>query len=290
MQGSRARGVLMLLPALLVVGVLFGGSMIYGLLQSLGWQPVIGRTRLSLDAYRSILTGAEYSAPFWSALAFSAAIAAVSTVASAVLAIAAALVLRRAFLGKRLASFLLQFSLPIPHLVAAIGMLFLLSQSGLVARAAAAVGLIAAPLEFPVLVRDTLGVGIVVAYLWKEIPFIGLIVLATLQSLGQDHEEAARTLGARPWQRFARVTFPLIRPAVVSTSLIVFAYVFGAYEIPAVLGVRYPRALPVLAYQLFSSPDLNDRSIAMAVSVVLSLLVIALVAGVLAAEKRGSRQ
>ena len=97
-------------------------------------------------------------------------------------------------------------------------MLFLLSQSGLVSRLFADLGFIDVPSDFPVLVRDRLGIGIILAYLWKEVPFIALILIATLQSVGEDYEEAARTLGARPLQRFRRVTFPLMRPALVSSA------------------------------------------------------------------------
>lgn len=286
MRPTRTATVLMLLPTLIIIGVLFGGSILYSLLQSLGWQPVIGRTRIEADAYANILLGEYYAPQFWQGLLFTAWLAAASTLASAALAVAAALLLRRTFAGKRVSTFLLQFSLPIPHLVAAVGMLFLLSQSGLLARIGAHLGVIGSPSEFPILVRDGCGIGIIVAYLWKEVPFVGLILLATLQALGDDYEDAARTLGARPWQRFRHVTLPLIRPALVSSSLIVFAFVFGAYEIPGVLGVRYPKALPVLAYQMFISPDLNDRASGMALSLIISLIVMGVVTATMLIDKR----
>jgi putative spermidine/putrescine transport system permease protein len=286
MAGNRRRIALLLLPALLVIVGLFGGSLAYTLLQSLGWQPVIGRTSLDLRSYAEVLFGARHAPAFWSGLLFSLWISAASTGLSAMLAVASALLLRRTFSGRRLATYLFQFSLPIPHLVAAVGMLFLFSQSGLLSRLGASVGLLGSPAGFPILVRDPLGIGVILAYLWKEVPFMGLILLATLQSLGQDHEEAARTLGANRWQRFRLVTLPLIGPSLAASSIIVFSFVFGAYEIPGVLGVRYPRALPVLAYQLFLSPDLNDRSTATALSMVISFIVIGLVAGYITLDRR----
>ncbi|MEL6526370.1 MAG: ABC transporter permease subunit, partial [Chloroflexota bacterium] len=201
-----------------------------------------------------------------------------STVISAVLAVLIALTIRSTGFGQRTASFMLQFNLPIPHLVAAIGMLFLLSQSGLLARAGAAAGFIERPNEFPILVRDSLGLGIIITYVWKEVPFIGIIVLAVLQSLGKDYEDAALNLGANQWQRFRYVTLPLILPALLSASVIVFAFTFGAYEVPEILGVRYPEALPVMAIDLFNQADLNERSNAMALSVIISSIVMVLVA------------
>ncbi len=287
MARGGLRIALMLLPTLLVIAGLFGGGLLYGILQSLGWQPLIGKTSLSLQAYADLLFSRRYAPQFWSGLLFVAWISLASTFLCAVLAVAAALLLRGTFAGKRLATFLLQFNLSIPHMVAAVGILFLLSQSGLLARIGAQSGILKVPGEFPVLVRDSFGVGIILAYLWKEVPFVGLIVLATLQSLGEDYEDGARTLGARRWQRFRYVTLPLIGPSLISSSLIVFSFTFGAYEIPAVLGVRYPKALPVVSYELFLSPDLNDRAAANALALITAVIVMGLVGAYMVLRRRG---
>jgi len=260
--------------------------MVYGLMQSLGWQPIIGRTELSLAAYRQILFESEYAPKFWEATAFSLYVSLVSTALSAVLAVGLALLIRKSTFGRSISTFLLQFSLPVPHLVAAIGVLFLLSQSGLASRAVRLLGLIAQPADFPVLVRDRNGLGVIIAYLWKEVPFMGLVVLAALQSASQDYEDSARTLGAGPWQRFRYITLPVITPSLAASSILVFTYVFGAYEIPGILGVRNPQSLPVLSYELFVSPDLRDRAAAMALSVIMSTLVLVLVALYMALVRR----
>ncbi|MEL6404333.1 MAG: ABC transporter permease subunit [Chloroflexota bacterium] len=275
---ERWRIPLMLTPTLAVILLLFGGGLLYGVIVSLGYNPRIGNTTFSLDAYHTVLFGEQYTQQFWVGLCFTFWISIASTVISAVLAVLIALTIRSTGFGQRTASFMLQFNLPIPHLVAAIGMLFLLSQSGLLARAGAAAGFIERPNEFPILVRDSLGLGIIITYVWKEVPFIGIIVLAVLQSLGKDYEDAALNLGANQWQRFRYVTLPLILPALLSASVIVFAFTFGAYEVPEILGVRYPEALPVMAIDLFNQADLNERSNAMALSVIISSIVMVLVA------------
>jgi putative spermidine/putrescine transport system permease protein len=290
MRGERWRIAAMLAPAMIVVVVLFGGGLAYSLLQSLGWQPLIGRTELSWDAYANILTGERYAGQFWTGLALSLWIAVASTALSAVLAVAAALLLRRITWGRRSSMFLFQFNLPIPHIIAAIGMLFVFSQSGLLSRLGARIGLFDAPADFPVLVRDPYGIGVILSYVWKEVPFIGVIVLAVLQSLAWDYEESARTLGANGWQRFRYVTLPLIWPALLSTSMIVFAFTFGAYEVPGVLGVRHPRALPVLALRFFLDADLNARAEAMALSVIITAIVTIVVAAYMWISRRGARE
>src|SRR5690606_4166621 len=129
------------------------------------------------------------------------------------------------------------------------------------------------------------GIAIQLTFLWKEVPFIGLVVLAVLKGVGPQYEEMAQTLGANKWQRFRFVLLPLMLPGLLSTSIIVFAYVFANYEIPLLLGVRHPTTLPVMAFRNYQNPDLALRPQAMAMSVVLALVAVAL----LVAYKRLAR-
>ena len=150
--------------------------------------------------------------------------------------------------------------------------LCLLTQSGLIARAATALGLMEVPAEFPALVFDKFGIAIILTFLWKEVPFVGLVVLAILQSVGPQYEEQARTLGANSRQRFFSVLLPLIMPGIMSTSIIIFAFTFANYEIPLLLGVRFPATLPVVAFRQYQDPDLALRPEAMAISIILAVV------------------
>jgi putative spermidine/putrescine transport system permease protein len=263
----------MLTPALVVVGLLFMGGLGLALAQSLGYLPFIGRTEFSLQAYRQVLSQEAFYRSLW----LTGWIALASTALSTGLAIAAALALRRIARGQRWLNFIFQLNIPIPHLVGAIGILFLFSQSGWLARLAYLARLIDEPADFPALVYDPYAIGVILEYVWKETCFIGVILLAVLQALGEDYEDVARTLGANGWQRFRYVLLPLLRPAILSTSVLVFAFSFGAFEVPLLLGQRYPSALPVLAYRYYSDADLNARAEAMTLNVIITVLITALV-------------
>ncbi len=163
--------------------------------------PVIGLTDPNLDAYRAVLTDPDFLRSFL--LTFH--ISFTSTLISAVIAIAAALMLRRTFAGRGAINFLFQLNLTVPHIVGAIGILYLFSQSGFFARMGYHIGLIARPGDFPALVYDPYAIGIILQYVWKEVPFIGVIVLAQMQALGTDYESVARSLGASRWQAFRHV-------------------------------------------------------------------------------------
>jgi putative spermidine/putrescine transport system permease protein len=282
---DRLRITLLLAPAMALIGVLFFGGLAVGVMRSFNWMPVIGLTDPNLDAYRAVLTDPDFLRSFL--LTFH--ISFTSTLISAVIAIAAALMLRRTFAGRGAINFLFQLNLTVPHIVGAIGILYLFSQSGFFARMGYHIGLIARPGEFPALVYDPYAIGIILQYVWKEVPFIGVIVLAQMQALGTDYESVARSLGASRWQAFRHVLLPLIMPGVLSASVIVFAFTFGAYEVPLLLGASHPQALPVLAYKTYTDVDLAARPEAMAMAVVIALLSALMIWGYLRLTRAGVR-
>lgn len=265
---DRSRIALLLAPAVITLGGLFLTGLGLTLLRSLHYAPALGQTRPDLSAYTAILT----SPGFLKSLTLSLWIASASTLIAATLAVATALLLRQTFPGRALIGFLVQLNLTIPHIVGAIGILYLVSQSGSFARLAYAAGLITGPQDFPALTHDPFAIGIILLYVWKELPFITLILLANLQTLGEDHEATARTLGATRWQAFRFVLLPMLMPGLAAASALVFAFAFGAYEVPLVLGAHAPKALPVLAWQAWTGTDLTTRPEAMAMAVIIALI------------------
>ena len=78
-------------------------------------------------------------------------------------------------------------------------------------------------------------ISVIAIHTWQWTPFAFLVLLATLATLPPDIYEAARLDRASAWQRFAHITLPLIRPAVVMvvilrmmTALSAFAAIFAA--------------------------------------------------------------
>ena len=258
----------LLTPAIAVIILLFLGGLASGFLRSLNYFPLIGLNDFNFDAYVAIFTDNG----FIQSLVLTFHIAFTSTLIASVLAVASALLLRPAFRGKRIVHFFFSLNLTIPHLVGAIGVLYLFQNSGLISRILTGMDIISKPADFPAMVFDPWAIGIIIQYVWKEIPFIGVIVLAILLSVGEDYESVARSLGANRWQAFRQVTLPLIMPGVVSASVIVFAFTFGAFEIPYLLGRTFPAALPVLAYQSYTDVDLAARPQAMAMAMVIAFI------------------
>ena len=273
MQPPNLRVMLLLAPASLVLLGLFAGGVFLAVVQSTGFFAPIGEHAFTLSHYAAMLLNREFQV----SLFLTITVAAISTFLSAVTGVGLALSLRRLAGRWPLLNALVQVPIAVPHIVMAVLLMNVISQSGLVARIAYAAGLLASPNEFPVLVNDRYAAGIIAAYVLKESPFIAVVALAMLARIGGEYEALAATLGASRWQRFRHVTFPLLAPAIVSSSVIVFAFIFGAFEVPFLLGRSYPSMLGVVAQRRFTSIDLAERPDAIALSVLMSIITAAFV-------------
>lgn len=274
-----------LAPALLLIGVLFGGALVQTVLRSVGVLGAGVDGTFDLTAYRTLFSDPVVGR----SLALTFTVAVVATSVSVVLGIAAAMLLHRLGRGRKLATTLFQLNLPIPHVIGAVAILALLGQSGLLSRLGAQAGLLDEPAAFPAITFDPWAIGVIVQYVWKEVPFIGIVALAILAARGDELDDTARTLGASPWQRLRFVTLPLLLPGVLSAAVIVFAFTFGTFEVPLLLGPSSPTVLPVLAHRRYTDIDLAARPEAMAISVILTVVVIAVVLTGAALARRSIR-
>jgi putative spermidine/putrescine transport system permease protein len=227
-----------LTPTVATVVLLFGGGLAGAIQQSL--HPTIdGSGPLDPSAWAALL----HDPAFVDALWFSLRTALAATVLSAAAAIAVAMALRRRSVLPR---FLVALPVGVPHLLVATVAVAWLAPGGLAERALGAL-----PLE---LVRDRAGLGIVLVYLYKETPFLVLLLLASMGPGLAQREEAAAVLGATGWQRLRWVVWPTIRAPLASGALMVAAFALGAFEVPLAVGPSYP---PTLATYAADQPQLD---------------------------------
>ncbi len=72
---------------------------------------------------------------------------------------------------------------------------------------------------------------VIVADLWHTVPFVALIIQAALAGISSDYYEAAAIDGATAWQRFWRITLPLLRPAILVVLVIRTVEAFRVFDI-----------------------------------------------------------
>ena len=230
---------------------------------------------VGVDNWVSVLT----SYYFIDSLLFTLKVALISTALAMVIAVVCALALRRTFVGKKLVVLLFQFNLTIPRMAAAMMLLLLLSQTGMLSQLARFLGITQGTADFPYLIQDQAGLGLVIAFTWKFFPYIGMSVLGILQGASLEYEDQAAVLGVGRFKRFWHVTLPLIVPATSIASIIVFTAAFGDYEIPMVLGSPSHRVLSIYTYLKYSDPAMMNRpeSYVLMVCMIVVLMAIILV-------------
>ena len=126
-------------------------------------------------------------------------------------------------------------------------------------------------------------IGVAVALLFVTLPFVVRAVQPVLLSLDREMEDAATSLGASPRQVFWRVVLPNVAPAVLSGVALAFARAVGEFGSVVVISGNLPFKTEVASVFIFSRYDSDDVSGAAAMSVVLllvSLLILALIGGV----------
>src|SRR5690606_14679050 len=121
----------------------------------------------------------------------------------------------------------------------------------------------------------TLGlISVIIAHTTCCVGFVAVIVRARLQGMDDSIFEAARDLGATPWQTFRLITLPLIMPAVVAGALMSFTLSIDDFVITFFTkGVGEP-ILPIQIYTMIKiavTPEVN------AISTLLMLLTLALI-------------
>ncbi len=277
-RGARSAPLPLLLALLVALPVLFGAG--YAALAVLG---VVGAGASGSPSWhRAAALLTDHTT--WRGLGWSLYVAGTSTLLATLGAGLVALLFAGNSRHDRLARSVASLPLPVPHLVAAATALFVLGQSGLLARLLHAVGLVDVPADMPPLVYDRAGASLILSLAWKELPFLAVVAFALRSAHGPALDEAARTLGASPIHVARRVAWPLLwrglMPAVVAT----FIFAFGSYETAVLLAPVDPAPLPVLTMERFADPDLARRGEAYG----LALLAL-LVAGVAVAAHEWTR-
>jgi putative spermidine/putrescine transport system permease protein len=172
----------------------------------------------SLQWYERYLGSREWM----TATGRSAEVALLTTVAATAVGTAAALGLRRPFRGRTLVRLVVLAPLVVPVIIVAIAIYGLYARLKLV---------------------GTLH-GLVLAHTVLALPFVVVIVSATLRGVDPTLELAAQSLGANHWQTFRLVTLPLIRPGVVSAALLAFITSFDEVVVAIFVSGTHAATLP----------------------------------------------
>lgn len=265
----------LLLAPFIFLTVIFALGVGNAFIQSFGYIPAFGMEDVTLDYYRDVFSKPE----LFSSIKLSFYIA----ITSSVIAVLFGIILCLAIISNKKASSkvmnIVKLPIFVPHTITAFFVILFFSQSGILARVFYLIGLIDASEKFPMLLFSENSIGIIIGYLWKEIPFVAYFLFAFMSNINETLGEAAENLGASRIKVFFHIILPLSFPTINKVFMIIFAFSFGAYELPFLLGATMPKALPVQAYIEYIHPDLRHRAYAMALNGVI-LIITLVISGV----------
>jgi putative spermidine/putrescine transport system permease protein len=138
------------------------------------------------------------------------------------------------------------FPLLLNLVVRTFGWIALLANRGLINDTLIALGIIESPIKL--LFNFT---GLLIGLTHIYLPFMVLVLMAAIENLPRDVEEAARTLGADWGTTFWKVTLPLSLPGIVSGSILVFVLAVSALVTPRLLGGPAYKVMSTMIFDQF---------------------------------------
>ena len=237
---------LLLAPPLLWLGIVYVGSLFALLLQSCysldDFSGVIVH-EFTLSTYQQLLEAANVQV-----VVRTVVMAAMVTIASAIIAFPIAYYAARRARGWTKALFYLAVMMPLwsSYLVKIYAWKLILAKEGIMTWLAGQLHLgwlLDAVLGLPVvggpsLSFSYLGTFVVFVYVW--LPYMILPTQAALERVPVNFIEAAADLGADPRQTFRTVTFPLALPGIIAGSIFTFSLTLGDYIVPQIVGNSRP--------------------------------------------------
>ena len=237
-------GIALILPALVVVGLFF----------------VIPLFLSAIGAFRAAdggftLAHFEKSLELYTRdLVFTVAIVALSTLLIAVVAIAIAgyLTLGENPRAVAILRWLYRWPLFIPFVVAGQVMRTFLAKNGMLNHVLIGGGLID-----PISAESMLDWrGIVIAFVWKQAPFVTLLLAGAMAAMHREHIEAARNLGAPRWRVLVEIVLPQVRGTLLVGLVLSFVTMLSVLSVPLMINPNSPTMITVdVAYRINTFAD-----------------------------------
>ncbi|WP_083528916.1 sugar ABC transporter permease [Hyphomicrobium sp. CS1BSMeth3] len=278
LENERNLAWLLLLPTMVLLGLFIAYPFMRGLLLSVTDTRVgVPGEFVGLDNFRRLASDPIFHAVVWNTCWYTF----VTTIFKLGLGLWLALLLNRSFRFKAFtrAFILLPFIIPTVLSTFAWKWMFdptfsvlnwMLYQTGLIRGAINWLG-----------DGDLAMLSIIIVNIWRGVPFFAISLLAGLQTISPDLNEAAAIDGARPWQRFWYITWPLLLPVTMVVMLFSVIQTFADFQIVYVMTGGGPanatHLFATYAYQLGVGTGLLSQGAAVSLAMFPILLLIVII-------------
>src|SRR3712207_584732 len=275
-QRRRSRGLsqgrlafFMVSPSMALIALVAAYPIIYAIWLSLH-EYSVRVAGLSRWAGLGNYTEALGNSAFWSAMGTTLIFSAVSVTLELILGLAMAMAMHSAFRGQGLLRTVVLVPWAVLTVVTAIMWRTIFeSPQGFVNQ---------------ILGTDTVWLGgspealfvIIIADVWKTAPFMALLILAGLQVIPGDIYEAAKVDGATVWQRFRKITLPLLTPAILVALIFRTLDALRIFDLPYVLtkGANGTQTLSLIAQQTFAENRIYGLGAAYSILTFITVMIV----------------
>jgi multiple sugar transport system permease protein len=278
LEDERWLAAVLLLPTVILLGLFIAYPFVEGVLLA------VTDTRVGVPGR---FVGLENFEALWNDSIFRVAVAntfiytAVATVFKLALGLWLALLLNRHFRGKAFTRAFVLLPFIIPTVLSTFAWKWMFDPTfSVINWSLFQLGLIHARINW--LGDPTLAlISVIIVNVWRGVPFFAISLLAGLQTINPELQEAAAIDGARAWQRFWHVTWPLLLPVTMVVVLFSVIQTFADFQLVYVLTGGGPanatQLFATYAYQIGVGTGLLSQGAAVSLAMFPFLLIIVIV-------------
>ncbi len=221
--------IVLLLPGFGLILFFLGMILYVALFQSFGFFNLSGEDNFTIQYWQKLFN----KKVFYRSINYSLYVGIISSIISVVLAYPIALWLRKPFYGSILINSILKAPLLVHGLVAAFLYVNLVAYHGIINQIFIAIGAWDEPIRMQ---NDKNAIGVLILQVWKNLPFALLILLGSIQSIGDDIIDAARDLGANSFERLKKIIAPLTISSMQAALIIIFIGALADFSFQSIAG------------------------------------------------------
>lgn len=269
---GKYKKIWMIVPFILFMGIFYIYGIYYGVMNSFGYYSVTGKSFFTWDNYIRVFNDLG----FMNSIIFTIKISLIASLSALFLSI---LILYLIYINIKYKYFypkiikkMLEAPLLVPYLIGAYAILISFMQNGVLNKFLVGMGVLSSFDKFPIMTNDKLGIGVIITYIWKSVPFILITCTPQIERIVNKWEPLAKVYKLSNIKFYQKIVLPIIYPTLLGSFFIILSYFLVSFETPYLLGVINPRSLAVYIFDLYTRGGLEARGVVMAMNVIMMVI------------------
>jgi multiple sugar transport system permease protein len=278
LEDERWLAALLLLPTVVLLGLFIAYPFVKGVLLAVTDTRVgVPGKFVGLQNFIALWHDTIFHIAVWNTVIYTA----VATVFKLALGLWLALLLNRHFVGKAFARAFILLPFIIPTVLSTFAWKWMFDPTfSVINWTLYHLGLIHSRINW-LGEPDLALISVIIVNVWRGVPFYAISLLAGLQTVNPELQEAAAIDGARPWQRFWHITWPLLLPVTMVVTLFSIIQTFADFQLVYVLTGGGPanatQLFATYAYQVGVGTGLLSQGAAISLAMFPVLLIVVIV-------------